>query len=117
MFTQDAKKLLSIMAKLEHTMVILGKEAQDLSNIHEKYMENDLEVSWNERGMLGHLNSWCVDAERPLLQHERLKVFGKTKTMVESNNVMLNKGLAYFMPYESFTYLELLIAIAMRYIP
>lgn len=38
----------------------------------------------------------------------------KGKRKVKGNNIMMNLGLAYFMPYDSFTYHELLYAIALR---
>lgn len=40
MFTRAARKLKSIIAKLEKTMVISGEGVEELSNIHEEYLEN-----------------------------------------------------------------------------
>lgn len=65
------------------------------------------------------MDTWCVDAEIPLLQHEKPKIVGKgkMKTTSKGSIVMLNEGLAYFMPYDSFTFLELVTTIALRHKP
>lgn len=42
---------------------------------------------------------------------------GKGKMMTLGNNFMLYLGLAYFIPYESFTYPELLSSITLRHSP
>lgn len=61
------------------------------------------------------MDTWCMDAKRKLLQNQRLEVVRKGKMIVTSTNIMLDLGLAYFVPYESFTCLELLTAITLRH--
>lgn len=46
-----------------------------------------------------------------------MKVVGKDKMRLVGNNIMLDQGLAYFVPYNSFTCPKLLITIAMRHNP
>lgn len=116
MFTRDAKKLLSIMAKPEQTMIILGEGVEELSKIHEEYLENAPRVDWIEMGDMIHMDTQYVDVERILLQHEKPEVVGNGKTKSTGNYMMINQGVASFVPYESFTFLELLTAIALSHI-
>lgn len=78
------------MATPKKTMVISRGEAEKLSKIHEEYLENAPRLNWTERGVLIHMDTWCIDTKRPLLQHERPEVVGKGKMTMVGNNVMLN---------------------------
>lgn len=85
--------------------------------IHEEYLENSPGVNWIKRGVLSHMDTWHADVGRPSLQHERQEVVGKEKIMITGNNTMIDQGMAYFVPYKSFTYLELLTTITLRHSP
>lgn len=62
------------------------------------------------------MDTWCFDPMRILLQHLKLEVVGKGKSLAESKrDIMIDQGLAYYVPYESFTYPKLLYAITLRH--
>lgn len=51
-----------------------------------------------------------------LLQYMKLEVVGKGKSLVHSKrDIMIDQGLAYFVPYESFTYPKLLYSMAYKH--
>lgn len=106
------------MAKSQETIFILeeGVDSQ-LEKIHDEYMENAPGVNWTKRGVLSHMDTWRIDSTKPLLLQQSPDGADRGKKKARENNVMLDQGLAYFMPYELFTYPEILNAIALRHNP
>jgi len=88
----------------------------DLIAMHEEYLKNALGVNWIEMGEINHIDTWRADPNHIILQHMTPEVTRKGKSLTHSKiDVMIDQGLAYYVPYESFTCLELLYSIAHRH--
>lgn len=103
-------KLLNTMESTKKTIDIKqeGVDA-NLIAIHEEYLKNAPSINWMEIGVMNHMDTLRVESKIILLQHQVPRVIGKGKALAESKRIiMLDQGLAYYVPYESFTCSELL---------
>jgi len=88
----------------------------DLLEMQEEYLENALGVNWIEMGVINHMDTWIADPNHILLQHMTPKVSEKGKSLDHSKrDIMIDQGLAYYVPYESFFFSKLLYSLAHKH--
>lgn len=96
--------------------MIIPKEGEEnyLERIHDEYLQNMLGINWTKMEVLIYTDTWNSDPTKQLLIQQRLDDVGREKNKEGGNNIMLDQGLEYFMPYESFAYPYLPTTIALR---
>lgn len=71
----------------------------------------ELGQTWIESSVISFWDTWCSSFEWSLLQEVTVPIIG---VAIGGANPIVNLRLVYFIPYESFSFLELLYHMVLR---
>lgn len=102
------------MISSKKDMVVSNKMMnKQITTLHDEYLVTTPDVRQKKNGVINHIDTWHSNPNSLLLQQGATKS-NREKSKGGGNNIILDLGLAYFMSFKSFTYLEILYAITMR---